>query len=80
MFNSSDVNATSDLDFNNPASFAIATAVSFLSPVIITTWIPAFWTSSIACLASGLTSSLIPTKPTITKSSGNVSSTNSLSL
>ena len=80
LFNSSEVKAISLPDFKSPASFDIATAVSFLSPVIITTWTPAFWTSSIAFLASGLTSSLIPTKPMITKSSGKVSSINALSL
>ena len=39
--NSSEVNAISSSFSNRPDSFAIATAVSFLSPVIITTCIPA---------------------------------------
>ena len=72
---SADESALSELDCIRPASFAIAIAVSSLSPVIITTWIPAPITSAIASLASGLTSSLIPTRPMITISSFIVFST-----
>ena len=68
-FNSADESALSEVFFIRPASFAIATAVSSLSPVIITTWIPAPITSAIASFASALTSSLIPTRPMITTSS-----------
>jgi len=45
------------------SSFAIATAVSLLSPVIIITLIPAVLHSSIAVLTSSLGGSLIHTKP-----------------
>ena len=68
-FNCAEDNALSDSFFNNPASFAIATAVSKRSPVIITTWIPASWTSLIASFADGRTSSLIATNPMSTRSS-----------
>ena len=61
--------------FNSPASFAIATAVSRRSPVIMTTWIPAPCTSRIASFASGRTSSRMPTRPMITISSLMVFST-----
>ena len=62
-------NALSLAFCRSPASFAMATAVSSLSPVIITTWMPAPWTSRIASRASGRTSSRIPTRPMITTSS-----------
>ena len=45
------------------ASFAIATAVSLRSPVIITTCTPAWCTSWIAVTDSGRTSSRIPRRP-----------------
>ena len=51
-----------------PSSFAIATAVSLWSPVIITVRIPASLHSSIAGLTSGRTGSIIPVKPTKHKS------------
>jgi hypothetical protein len=44
-------------------SFAIATAVSLLSPVIIITLIPAVLQSAMAYLTSSLTGSLIQTIP-----------------
>ena len=68
-FNWAEESAISSLLFNKPASFAIATAVSSLSPVIMTTWMPASCTSLMASRASGLTSSRIPTRPIMTISS-----------
>ncbi len=62
--NSSLVNTTSLSDVKSPASFAMATAVSFLSPVIITTCTPALCTSCIASMDSGRTSSRMPNIPT----------------
>ena len=78
-FNCAEDNALSESVFSSPASLAMATAVSSLSPVIITTCIPAFCTCSIASLASGLTSSRMPTKPIITISSLILFSTSSFS-
>jgi len=45
------------------SSFAIETAVSFWSPVIIMTLIPAVLHSFIAAFTSGLTGSLMQTNP-----------------
>ena len=67
---SSDVSTTSRLLSTIPASFAIATAVSFLSPVIITTCIPARFTSETEPFTSGRKSSRIPTKPIKIRLSG----------
>ena len=47
-----------------PSSFAIATAVSLWSPVIMTVWMPALWHSSMAGFTSGLTGSIMPESPT----------------
>ncbi len=47
-----------------PSCFAIATAVSLWSPVIIIGLIPADLHSSIAGFTSGRTGSIIPVKPT----------------
>ena len=49
---SADVSATSSGSASSPASFAMAHAVSFRSPVTMTTWIPARCTSRMASLAS----------------------------
>ena len=62
-WSSLEVRTTSSSAFKSPASFAIATAVSFLSPVIIITCIPASLTSLIAVTDSGLISSRSPTTP-----------------
>ena len=69
LFNWADEIALSSGFCKGPASFAMATAVSSLSPVIMTTCIPASCTSRIASFASLLTSSRIPTRPIRTTSS-----------
>ena len=46
------VRATSSGLESRPASLAMATAVSLRSPVTMTTWMPAFWTSLMASTAS----------------------------
>ena len=56
---------------------AIATAVSFLSPVIITICIPARFTSLTDALTSGRKSSRMPTSPTRVRFSGISPSANS---
>ena len=61
---SSEVRTTSVSFSSRPASFAMATAVSLRSPVIITTCTPAPFTSAMAVTDSGRTSSRIPTTPT----------------
>ena len=58
-----EVRATSSRARSSPASRAMATAVSSRSPVIMTTWMPAFCTSAMASRASGRTSSRMPTRP-----------------
>ena len=64
---SADVHTSSFSETNKPASRAMAMAVSFLSPVIITTCTPACCTCAIASTASGRTSSRIATTPTRVK-------------
>ncbi len=46
-----------------PSSFAMATAVSMWSPVIITTFMPAAWASATARPTSGRTGSIMPQSP-----------------
>ena len=56
-----------------PNSVAMATAVSLWSPVIIIGRMPAERHSAIASLTSGRTGSIMPTKPTNTKSCSSAS-------
>ena len=66
-FNMVEVRQTSSSEWTRPASLAMADAVSSRSPVIITTWIPAFCTSWMAIRASGLTSSRMAARPISTR-------------
>jgi len=59
-----EVHTTSEGSVRSPASRAMAMAVSFLSPVTITTWIPAERTSLIAVTASARTLSRIASTQT----------------
>ena len=49
---SAEVMATSEGSRSSPASRAMATAVSLRSPVTMTTWMPASWTSLMAGMTS----------------------------
>ena len=56
-----------------PSSLAMATAVSMWSPVIMTTFMPAPWASSMAAFTSGRTGSIMPERPTNVRSCSSVS-------